>query len=375
MQSDKKIKVMIIDDSALMRNLITSALSNNPVIEVVGTAINGRFGLKKLDNFKPDIIILDLEMPEMSGIEFLKEREKLKIKIPVIILSAYAKKGAKVTLDALALGASDFILKPIGTEESIKETKERLVELILALAKPDSYSLLDIKNKMPSIYEQELKVSMPLIGEDKLNIDEYLQPIKSIPDIDIVSIGISTGGPNALRQILPLFPSDFPVPIAIVQHMPAGFTKEFANNLNNICHLSVIEAQDNDILKPGRIFIAPGSRHIKFEKKQLANVIRLDNSQPVNGHAPSVDVLFKSTAETFGKNSIGCIMTGMGKDGAENIGLILEKGGITIAQDQATSIVFGMPKVAIMKKNIQIIKPLDRIAQTIINLVMNKSDE
>jgi len=363
---DKKIRVMIIDDSALMRNLLTRTLGEYDQIEIAGTAINGKFGLKKLDKLEPDIIILDLEMPEMNGIDFLKERERLGIKIPVIILSAHAQKGAKITLDALALGASDFILKPSGTDKSIGDTKRILYEMISALAKPGSYLSVDIKNKIPNLYKNDFEVNkLP-----EVDISDYLQPLNNIPKIDIVSIGISTGGPNALRKILPLIPEDFPAPIAIVQHMPSGFTNEFAKNLDGICKLSVKEASDNDILKPGRVFIAPGATHIRFEQKKLANVIRVEKGNPVNGHMPSCDVLFESTAEVFGKNAVGCIMTGMGKDGADKIGNILKQGGVTIAQDQKTSIVFGMPKIAILNKNIQIVRSLDMMAQTLINIVM-----
>jgi two-component system, chemotaxis family, protein-glutamate methylesterase/glutaminase len=372
-----KIKAMIIDDSALIRNIITKILSGNDGIEVVGTAINGRFGLSKLDKLFPDIIILDLEMPDMNGLEFLKEKEKLGLKIPVIILSSHAKKGANITLEALALGASDFVLKPSEAGGTMEDTGPKLVEMVLALAKPQAYAIKD--NQQPQQKQQnqvtsnQVKTNYDFPVQAKLEINSLLQPIRNIPDINIVSIGISTGGPNALREILPQFPENFPVPITIVQHMPAGFTFEFAASLDKICKLRVKEAEDNDIIKPGRILIAPGNKHIKFIKKSLATVVKLDDSPPVNGHRPSADVLFESTAEVYGGNSLGCIMTGMGKDGAVNIGMILKKGGITIAQDQDTSIVFGMPKVAIEKENIQMVKPLNKISETIINIVMNKS--
>ncbi|HOJ63672.1 MAG TPA: chemotaxis response regulator protein-glutamate methylesterase [Spirochaetota bacterium] len=366
---ESKIKVMVVDDSALIRNLVTKELSKSSLIEVVGTAINGRFALNKLDKLQPDIIILDLEMPEMNGIEFLQERQKLGINTPVIILSAHAKKGAKITLEALALGASDFILKPSEPGVNLDEIGNKLIEMIHALAKPLSYKSILNEKKEEII---NLKPLYEPITVPKIDIESHLQPIKRIPDIHIVVIGISTGGPNALREILPLFPENFPVPIAIVQHMPPGFTLEFANSLDKICKLRVKEANNDDIVKPGRILIAPGNRHIKFLKKALATVVQLDDSEPVNGHKPSADVLFESAADVFGENTLACIMTGMGKDGATNIGLILKKGGITIAQDQETSIVFGMPKVAIEKNNIQLVRPLNKIAETIIQIVMNK---
>ena len=366
------IKAMIVDDSALIRNLVTKELTKSENIEVVGTAMNGRFALNKIGKLKPDIIILDLEMPEMNGIEFLKEKERLGITTPVIILSALAKKGAKITLEALGLGASDFILKPSEPGVNLADMGVKLVEMTLALAKPNSYYEKISQTNEPTLTSVIQKIKFDLGTIPELDINKYLQPIVSIPDVKIVSIGISTGGPNALREVLPKFPEDFPIPIIIVQHMPQGFTFEFANSLNKICKLPVKEASDGDILKQGRILIAPGNKHVKVKKKPLANIIELDESDPVNGHRPSADVLFESVAETYGSASIGCIMTGMGKDGALKIGKILTAGGITIAQDQGSSVVFGMPKVAIEKENIQIVKPLNKISEAIINLVLNK---
>jgi len=365
------IRVLIIDDSAFMRNIISKALNSHDRIEVAATALNGKFGLEKLRRLMPDLIILDLEMPDMNGIDFLKEKNKLDNKIPVIILSSHAVKGAKITLDALSLGASDFILKPNTAQSDINLTLNKLIEIVLAIAKPGLYPKHELKNDISYLYKLDKEIQITEKPE-KFDCTNFLRPVHSIPEINIISIGISTGGPNALRLMLPFFPENFPVPIVIVQHMPPGFTFEFAENLNKICRMHVKEAENNDILTGGRIFIAPGDKHITFAKKKLANVIELDNSPPINSHKPSADKLFETTAEIFGKNSIGCIMTGMGKDGAENIGLILSKGGITIAQDEDSSIVFGMPKIAIKNKNINIVKPLDQIAQTIIKIVLNK---
>lgn len=371
MTENNKIRAMIIDDSALMRNLVTRVLESCPQISVAGTALNGRFGLNKINKLRPDIIILDLEMPEMNGIEFLKERNRLNIKTPVIILSSHAKKGARITLEALALGASDFILKPSQAGTDLTHTSERLIQMVLALATPNSFSEARIKE---GEFKREIKFeAAAVVKAEEQDMESYLQPIKNVPQIKLVSIGISTGGPNALRKILPEFPVDFPVPIVIVQHMPPGFTYEFARSLDKICPLSVKEAEDYDILKPGRVLIAPGDRHVRFESKSLATVVRLDDSPPVNGHRPSADILFEATAATFQGNALGCIMTGMGKDGAENIGRIMNCGGITISQDQQSSIVFGMPQVAIKKGNIQLIRPLSEIAGTIIKLVTSRT--
>jgi two-component system chemotaxis response regulator CheB len=360
------IKVLIIDDSALMRNLVSKALSFSDKIEVAGTAINGRFGINKLDKLKPDVIILDLEMPEMNGIEFLKKREELGVRTPVIILSAHAKEGAKITLEALALGASDFILKPSGSFTRIEDMRDKLIEMVLALGKPDSFVQSDINKPTPIKQLQPFAITK----RPETNIEKYLQPVSNVPQIDIVVIGISTGGPNALRKILPQFPEDFPVPIVIVQHMPPGFTFEFAKSLNKICPLEVKEAADMDIVRPGRILISPGGYHVTFGRKSLATVIELNSNPVVNGHRPSADVLFESAAKVYGTNVCACIMTGMGKDGAYKIGNILRNGGITIAQDEESSIVFGMPRVAIMEGNIQAVASLDEIAPLVKNVVL-----
>lgn len=363
-----KIKVMIIDDSALMRNIISKGLGKSSDIEVVGTALNGRFGLNKLNSLKPDIIILDLEMPQMNGLQFLEERNKLGIKTPVIILSSHAQKGAKITMEALSLGASEFILKPSEPGADISKTIKELTDIVLALGSPKSYVQTDIK-------EQRIDVKdLSFMNKDKkkLDVKEYLQPVKCVPHIKLVAIGISTGGPNALREVLPLFPVDFPAPVLIVQHMPAGFTNEFAKSLDRICPLSVKEAAENDLISAGRILIAPGDYHISISKKSLANVIHLEQSPPENGHRPSADVLFRSAAAVYGENVLGCIMTGMGKDGSEHLGDILRAGGITIAQDEDSSVVFGMPQVAIKKSHVQIVSPLDKIGERIITIVTER---
>jgi two-component system chemotaxis response regulator CheB len=366
---DKKIKILIVDDSALMRSIITRILGSDPGIEVVGTAMNGKFALTKMQSLNPDLLILDLEMPEMNGIEFLKEKNRMKNKLPVIILSAHAKKGAAITLEALSLGASDFVMKPSDQGENIETIGKKLLEMI--------YGLTGRVQTAPVITQNKPETRNPstILSEEysrKLDVKPLLKEIHTIQDIQIVAIGISTGGPNALRDILPRFPADFPVPIVIVQHMPAGFTAEFASSLDKICQLRVKEAEDQDLVKPGRILIAQGNRHLKLVKKSLAVAVSLTDTDQVNGHRPSCDVLFESVAQIYGPNAIGCIMTGMGKDGAAEIGSILNKGGITLAQDQETSVVFGMPKVAIEKGNIQIVKPLTEIPDTILSLVLNR---
>ncbi|WP_028972987.1 protein-glutamate methylesterase/protein-glutamine glutaminase [Spirochaeta cellobiosiphila] len=372
----KKIRVLVTDDSALMRNLISKIVEGNDKLEVAGTAMNGRFALKKIDSLKPDIIVLDLEMPEMNGIEFLQERKRLGIKIPVVILSSIATKGARITMEALDLGASDFITKPSGSiSEDIHVVGERLCNLLIA------YGGNYIGVKMEATSEEIASVSSSYIPDKKkalmkdLGITMADRPQadkiarrKEPGVLEILGLGISTGGPNALRHMLPHLREDFPVPILIVQHMPAGFTEEFANSLNRICPLEVKEAQDGDVIKAGRILIAPGDKHLEVERMSFASIAKVRSGDAVNGHRPSVDVLFESIGKNYGNRAMGVIMTGMGKDGAREIGRIYREGGITIGQDEQSSIVYGMPKVAKELGHLDKVVSLDEMAETLNSL-------
>jgi two-component system chemotaxis response regulator CheB len=349
----KTITALVVDDSALMRNLISKMLESDSMITVAATAMNGEFALEKAKKYSPDVIILDLEMPIMDGIEFLKRKRSYGIKAPVIILSAVAKKGAKITMEALSLGASDFILKPSGSARDIQKVCNELVQLVKAYGGQNFQEYKLVSEKKLDNKKQEKAAILPSIKRQKRK------------SIEIIAIGVSTGGPNALRQILPYLNKNLSAPILIVQHMPAGFTEEFARSLNRICPLEVKEAADGDLLRKGRIFIAPGDMHLEIEKKSLATVIKLSQSEPVNGHRPSVDVLFASISEVFPNNCMAILMTGMGKDGVNEIGNIYRKGGLTIAQDEATCIVPGMPRTAVRKGYIRYIVALNHMAEMI----------
>ena len=369
----KDISVMICDDSALMRNLIGRIVDEADGLVLAGKAMNGKFLLDKIPRIKPDIILLDLEMPEMNGIEFLKERKRLNIDIPVVILSSIAVRGARVTMDALSLGASDFILKPSGSiSEDIHVVRDRIVATLLAYGRKSSNRLgtrqthIDIGTK-----KTESTLQVKTITETNPSVSSSL-PREKGGNIEIVAIGISTGGPNALRLVLADIDPNFPVPIVIVQHMPAGFTTEFAKSLDRICPLEVKEVTDGDVLSPGKVFIAPGNFHIEVVKKKLATVIRTSSADLVNGHRPSADVLFSSVAKHYGGNSLAIIMTGMGRDGAFEIGTIYAKGGITVGQDEKSSVVYGMPKVAAERGFIEYVVSVDDMASTINKLVKEK---
>lgn len=351
----KPISVLIVDDSALMRNVVSKFFDDTPDINVAATARNGAVALQRIDRFNPDIIILDLEMPEMDGITFLKERKRKGISIPVIILSTLAQRGARITMEAIALGASDFIQKPSGSiSQDIHKTKDQLIQFVRIYSRKGLPSTL--QGRRQPIITPTRRVSTR---------EKVIPRIRKPRSIEVIAIGISTGGPNALREILPYLAEDLPTPILVVQHMPKGFTEEFAKSLDVLCPLSVKEAQDGDIVKPGRILIAPGDQHMQVIHKRLATIVQLTQEPPVNGHRPSVDVLFSSIASTYGNRSIALIMTGMGKDGAQNIGTIYRAGGITIAQDEPTSVVFGMPRAAIEQGVIHHVVPLFEIATTI----------
>ncbi len=375
------VKVLIVDDSALMRSLIGKIIDTSEDLTIADKAMNGRFALQKLLRSEPDIIVLDIEMPEMNGIEFLRERKKLALDIPVVVLSSIAREGARVTMECLELGASDFVTKPSGSDSADLHTVARqLVELLTGygrqyqreketgrakklpgekLAAYGSGYLpvspqkdTDRETLSPetiaTFQRERSSIAKRTIREIRkpIAVAEKPKPERSPGNIEIIAIGISTGGPNALRDVFSRIDPDLPQPVVVVQHMPAGFTEEFANSLDRICPLEVKEASDGDIIKPGRVLIAPGNRHLEVVRKPLATIARITNDPPQNGHRPSVDVLFESVAQEFTNRALGIIMTGMGRDGAVKIRELYKQGSRTIGQDESSSVVYGMPKVA-----------------------------
>lgn len=369
------ISVLVVDDSALMRNLISKIIEATPGLKVADKAMNGLFALQKIPRCDPDVIVLDIEMPEMNGIEFLKERRRLGLEIPVIILSSVAKEGAQVTIEALSLGASDFITKPSGSVSSdIHTVAGALSRLLLAYGSQHQRR----KGKTPPRYDFEAPERMfepaPLLQERAIERAaererrESARPTRQPGPIEAIAIGISTGGPNALREVFAKIDADLAQPVLVVQHMPPGFTEEFAKSLDRICPLDVKEAEDGDILRPGRVLIAPGDKHIVVERRPLGVVARLSDAPLENGHRPSADVLFASVARAYGSRVMGVIMTGMGRDGARELGTIFREGGLTLGQDEASSIVYGMPKVAFELGHVGQQVPLSEMAATISRL-------
>ena len=323
----KKVRVLVVDDSALMRKLIPQMLAADPFIEVVGTAMDGNFCLKKIDELHPDVVTLDLQMPGMNGIDTLKEIMR-RHPLPVIVVSSHSTEGASITFKALGLGAFDFVSKPQDSMGHMDATARALIAKIKAAA--------------------EGKVVRPPISMGITTRVEKAHPAQPAPPLEkIVAIGISTGGPQALEFLLAQLTPDFPAAIVIVQHMPEGFTDMFARRLDELSALRVKEAQSGDALQAGRVLICPGSRHLKVKRRPGADIAVLSDEAPVNGHRPSVDVLFQSVSAEFGKHAIAVLMTGMGDDGAEGLGAVQKAGGVTIAQSEPSCVVYGMPKVAV----------------------------
>ena len=337
------VRVLVVDDSALMRKLIPQMLQADDSIEVVGTAMDGTFCLKKIEELKPNVVTLDLEMPGMNGIDTLKEIMRRQ-PVPVIVFSSHSTGGASITLKALGLGAFDFVAKPRDASMHLAETAKELISKVKAAA--------DCKLKpriLPGIVARPEKREAPAAGS----------PTK------IVAIGISTGGPQALEFVLSQFPADFPGSVVVVQHMPEGFTDMFARRLDELSPLRVKEAQSGDVLLPGRVLICPGSRHIKVKRLPMGDIAVLCDDPRVNGHRPSADVLLRSAADEFNTQVVGVLMTGMGDDGAEGLGAVKKAGGMTIAQSEDSCVVYGMPKAAIERGYVSRVVALDVLSATL----------
>ncbi len=339
------IRVLVVDDSALMRKLIPQLLERDGSIQVVGTAMDGAFALAKIEELRPDVITLDLEMPRMDGTETLREITR-KHRLPVIVVSAYTTSGASATFKALAMGALDFVAKPA---DGVSGRMEEIAAELISKIKIAAHSRIGVAPAVAHL----ASAAKP----------RRLQPNRA--PSRIVAIGISTGGPNTLQYVLSQLPADFPGAILVVQHMPEGFTDMFARRLNDTCAIEVKEAHSGDLLIAGRALISPGNRHLKVRRLPLGAVALLSEEERVNGHRPSVDVLFRSVAQEFGAQAIAVLMTGMGDDGADALGAVKNAGGLTIAQSAESCVVFGMPKAAIERGHATRVLSLDALANTL----------
>lgn len=352
-----KIKILVVDDSAFMRKVITDMLNSVDSIQVIDTARNGAEGIEKAKRLKPDIITLDVEMPIMDGLTALKELMELRPVPKVIMLSSLTYEGAEATMKALDLGALDFVTKPTSSIVNFKveAIREELVKKITDLAMSKQKSL--VANK---IFTEPKSISKP-----KTPVEAGKNQLKYI-----IAIGTSTGGPRALQEVVPYLPQDIPAAVVIVQHMPPGFTKSLAARLDNLSKINVKEAEDGDILKAGWAYLAPGDFHMLINSSPLEGYrISINQDPPVTGHRPSVNAMMESVADCGHNNLIAVMMTGMGSDGSEGILKIKKKGGKTIAQNEETCVVYGMPKSAVNIGAIDKIVPLNEISKEIIKFM------
>ncbi|MGK5092493.1 chemotaxis response regulator protein-glutamate methylesterase [Deltaproteobacteria bacterium TL4] len=348
-----KIRILVVDDSALVRQVLSQGLSQDPELEVVGTANDPYDARDKIVQLNPDVLTLDIEMPRMDGVEFLR-RLMPQFPLPVVIVSSLSQHGAKVTLDALEAGAVDYVAKP--TTDVMLGLQNMMQEL---QAKVKIAARIDVSHWKGRKYSAPTSV-----GISKLKTQALAQTTDKV-----VAIGSSTGGTEAIRQILVELPPTFPG-VVIVQHMPPGFTNTFANRLNAICPMEVKEAKSGDLVSRGRVLIAPGDQHMEVKRSGGVYKVHCYTGEKVQGHCPSVEVLFKSVASQVGANAVGVMLTGMGKDGAQAMLEMRNAGARTFAQDEKSCVVFGMPKVAYQLGGVEKLVPLDEIAQTMMKVLI-----
>jgi two-component system chemotaxis response regulator CheB len=323
---NNKIKVLIVDDSALIRSVMTEIVNSQPDMEVVGTAPDPLVARDLIKRTNPDVLTLDVEMPKMDGLDFLEKLMRLR-PMPVLMVSSLTERGSEITMRALELGAVDFVTKP---KISIQSGMREYTELIADKIRGASRARIKARSLQPQAAMGQLpQLRSPLTSSEKLII-----------------IGASTGGTEAIREFLMQMPSDCPG-ILIAQHMPEGFTTSFARRLDSLCKISVVESQGNERVLPGHAYIAPGHSHLLLTRSGANYMTKIEQTDPVNRHRPSVDVLFRSAAQAAGKNAVGVILTGMGKDGAQGMLEMKGAGAYNFAQDEASCVVFGMPREAI----------------------------
>ncbi len=358
----KKIRVLIVDDAVVIRRIVTDVLQADPDIEVVGAAANGKIGLAKLPMLTPDLVTLDVEMPEMDGISTLKELRKTYPKLPVIMFSTLTARGAESTLDALAAGASDYVTKPanVGSVSvAMTRIREELIPKIKALC--SGVTVPKGPAPVPSAAPVTVSRKAPFLNTSATN-----------RLIERVVIGVSTGGPNALAEVIPALPLDLPVPILIVQHMPPVFTKLLAERLDQKSGLTVKEAVEGEDVQAGVVYLAPGDFHMTLSSEAGRSRIRLNKEPPENSCRPAVDVLFRSAAHLPG--TLAVVLTGMGQDGLRGCQDIRSNGGRVLAQDESTSVVWGMPGFVARAGLAEQLVPISEVAHQITRLVMEKRD-
>ena len=349
-----KIKVVVVDDSALVRSLLTEIINRQTDMQCIGAASDPLVAREMIRELNPDVITLDVEMPRMDGLEFLSRLMRLR-PMPVVMVSTLTEQGADITLRALEMGAVDYVAKPrIGVSSGLNELASDIVDKIRVAASAHVKRLgpAPAANGAPAsagVHQEAPRAPLPRLSTEK-----------------IICIGASTGGTEAIREVLMPMPADAPG-IVITQHMPPGFTTSFAARLNSLCRISVAEASDGERILPGHAYIAPGGRHLRVDRSGSNYVARLEDTEPVNRHRPSVEVLFRSAARVLGPNALGIMLTGMGADGAQAMREMKDAGSYNYVQDEATCVVFGMPRMAIQCGAAHEVLPLGQIATALLN--------
>jgi two-component system chemotaxis response regulator CheB len=345
---------MVVDDSVVVRKIVTDVLSQDPAITVVGTAPNGRLAVTKLELLKPDLVTMDIEMPDMNGIEAVQAIRATRSRVPIIMFSTLTERGASATLDALSAGANDYVTKPanVGSvAQSMESVRQQLIPKIKALT------------------GRPLTVGAPAPSAAAVAPRPPVPRVRPRQEPAVLVIGSSTGGPEALTKVLPLLPASLPVPVLLVQHMPPVFTCQFAQRLDRLCALEVVEAVAGTPLVPGTVHIAPGDFHLTVRTTGGVRRTDLDQGLAENFCRPAVDVLFRSAVAAYDGAVLGVVLTGMGSDGRIGTGQIREAGGTVIAQDQATSVVWGMPGAVTQAGHADEVLPLGRVAEAITRLL------
>jgi len=350
-----KIKVIVVDDSALVRSLLTEIINRQPDMACIGAASDPLVAREMIRELNPDVITLDIEMPRMDGLEFLSRLMRLR-PMPVVMVSTLTEQGAEITLRALEMGAVDFVAKPrIGVSSGLNELAGDIVEKIRVAAKAHVRRLAAAPGGVTAAPAAAGHAAEPPRA-----------PLPRLSTEKIICIGSSTGGTEAIREVLVPMPADAPA-IVITQHMPPGFTTSFANRLNTLCRIRVAEARDGERILPGHAYIAPGGRHLRIDRSGSNYVAVLEDTEPVNRHRPSVEVLFKSAARVLGPNALGIMLTGMGADGAAAMREMKDAGSYNYVQDEASCVVFGMPRMAIQHGAAHEVLPLNQIANAVLN--------
>ena len=371
MISTNKIRVLVVDDTIVYRKVVSDIIQEFPEVELVGVAHNGNIAMSKIKTLKPDLLTLDIEMPAMNGLEVLAEIKKNKLPVGAIMLSTLTSEGGEMTLRALELGAFDFILKPQSRNptEGKNEIRKTLQPIVKAFARSHmSRQLLRRGISSPARQLRPLGKATGKPVSTKVAAFQAKSATQHKGKSEIIAIGISTGGPNALIQVLPKLPGNIGVPIVIVQHMPPVFTNSLANSLNKKCALTVKEAEDRELLKNNTVYIAPGGKQMKLVASTDGSnrQIKITDDPPENSCKPSVDYLFRSVADYYVGRTTAVIMTGMGSDGTKGLQILKNKGSHIIAQNEKTCVVYGMPKAPIEMGLVNVIAPLDKIAEEIL---------